>query len=95
MRLCSVNGKKALFHCWEQKVQIVYPSESGKGKDAKRETIRYVNGIVEYEDGRVDSVSPYKIMFQDTGKLLEKTEKEINKWKEKQISVIISHTESE
>ena len=81
MRLCTVNGKKALFHRWDQRSKIVNPSPQENGQQGG--TIQFTNGIIEYEDGVVDSVSSYKIVFKDTEKFMDKVEKEIKKWEAK------------
>ena len=78
MRLCTANGRKALFHRWDQRSKIVNPSPGESGQQGG--TIQFTNGIVEYEDGVVDSVPSYKIVFKDTEKLMDKVEKEIKKW---------------
>ena len=84
MRLCLVKGRKALFHCWEQVSEVVAPSELRNGPQGG--TLRYTVAIVEYEDGSVESVYPNDVIFQDSKKLMARTEKEIDKWRTRQES---------
>ena len=93
MRLCKVNGKKALFHRWEQKSKVMLPSQLPNGNQGG--TLQFTNGIVEYEDGSVESVSSYKIVFQDTAKLMARVEKELNKWAEENESANEADEEGE
>ena len=54
-RLCVVDGKldgkKAMFHRWESLLE---------------HEIKQTAAIIEYEDGTVDEVLPYKIRFLDS-----------------------------
>lgn len=50
-RPCVVDRKRAMFHRWESLV------EHG---------IKQTAAIIEYEDGAVDEVLPYKIRFLDS-----------------------------
>jgi hypothetical protein len=62
-RPCLVKGKKALFHRWIERSEIVSPSimvgEHGGG------IIKAPFAIVEYENGEVAEVNPTAIEFQD------------------------------
>ena len=51
-RPCIVNGKKALFHRWNEYINVVKES-------------KYIFGMVEYEDGTVEEVAPHLIKFLD------------------------------
>jgi len=82
MRLCLAKDRKAIFHCWEQVSEVIAPSRLRDGHLGG--SIRYTAGIVEYEDGGVESVAPGDIVFLDTKKLLAKVEKEYNKWEARQ-----------
>ena len=82
MRICTVNGIKALFHRWEDKSRVIDASPLPNGH--RGGTVRYTNGIVEYEDGRVESVPSHRVVFQDSAKLFAKVEKEIKNWEYKQ-----------
>lgn len=53
LRPCIVNGKKALFHLWIKKKDIVMQSE-------------YINGLVEFIDGTVEEIRADKIRFCDS-----------------------------
>lgn len=52
LRPCIINGKKALFHLWIKKKDIVMQSE-------------YINGLVEFIDGTVEEIYAEKIRFCD------------------------------
>lgn len=62
-RPCYVEGKKALFHKWEDRSEIVSPSimKGGHAGGVIRGTI----AIVEFENGVVGEVYPHKIKFAD------------------------------
>lgn len=62
-RLCLVNGKKALFHRWEDRAQTVPESHLRGGPSAGQ--VWAVLGIVEYEDGTVHEAYPCEIIFID------------------------------
>ena len=78
MRLCMANGKKAIFHRWDQVSELVAPSPMRGGHSGG--IIRYTVGVVEYEDGAVASVPEKCVVFLDTDKLMEKLDKEHTKW---------------
>ena len=79
MRLCIVNERKALFHCWEQKAEIVPPSPMRDGHSGG--IIRYAVAIIEYEDGSVAEIPASEVTFLDTQKVMGKIEKQLLKWK--------------
>lgn len=60
-RPCYVDGKKALFHRWENRVEVVEPSIMVGGHPGGQ--IKRTCAIVEYEDGRIESVYPTKVRF--------------------------------
>lgn len=62
-RLCLVNGKKALFHRWEDRAQTVPVSLLRGGHSAGQ--VWAVLGIVECEDGTVLEAYPCEITFID------------------------------
>lgn len=62
-RLCEVDGKKALFHKWNDYSQVVEESPLIGGAPAGE--IKYTLGLVEFENGVVDEVSPRRITFKD------------------------------
>lgn len=62
-RPCIVGGKKALFHRWTDKAQVVGESALRGGHSAGQ--LWVVVGIVEYEDGTIREVYPYEIRFVD------------------------------
>ncbi len=63
-RLCTVDGKEALFHKWTEEREIVAPSLMRGGHQGG--TIATTLGMVEYLDGRVARVTPERIQFLDT-----------------------------
>lgn len=52
LRPCCINGKRALFHLWIKKKDIVMQSE-------------YIVGLVEFIDGTVEEIGAEKIRFCD------------------------------
>lgn len=68
MRPCWVKDgeseRKALFHCWEQRKDLISASISLGGHPAG--TISRTLGIVEYEDGTVHEMYPNHIRFIDS-----------------------------
>lgn len=63
LRPCYVHERKALFHKWEDKSEIVPPSIMVGGHNGG--IVRCTLGIVEYEDGTVHECYPYEIKFVD------------------------------
>ena len=61
-RPCLVNGRKALFHRWEDKASIRDTIMAGTIPGQLAATV----GIVEYEDGTVHECYPYEIRFCDS-----------------------------
>lgn len=63
-RKLITNTRKALFHKWAEKSEIVPPSylKGGHGGGV----VRGVVAIVEYEDGTVGEVLPENIRFLDS-----------------------------
>lgn len=64
LRLCLVNGKKALFHTWSNKSQIVEASPFVGGHQGG--VLKYTVGIIECEDGQVCECMPSHIKFIDS-----------------------------
>lgn len=64
LRPCLVNGKKALFHTWKHRSQIVEPSPLRGGHLGG--VLEYTVGIIEYEDGKVCECLPSQIKFIDS-----------------------------
>lgn len=62
-RLCTVQGRKALFHRWADKANPIPESPFIGGNKAGQSWI--VVGIIEYEDGTVHEAYPYEIRFVD------------------------------
>lgn len=63
LRPCKVNGKKALFHTWSNKSQIVDPSPLMGGHNGG--VLKYTVGIIEFENGTVEECLPNVIQFLD------------------------------
>ena len=64
LRPCLINGKKALFHNWSNKSQIVDPLPMIGGHNGG--VLEYTVGIIEYEDGQVCECMPSQIKFIDS-----------------------------
>lgn len=64
LRPCLVNDKRALFHKWSDKSQIVEPSLMMGGHQGG--VLKYTVGIIEYEDGQVCECMPSQIKFIDS-----------------------------
>ena len=62
-RPCTVDGRKALFHKWERKSEIVQPSMLKGGHNGG--TVCGDMAIVEFENGEVAEVLPWRIRFTD------------------------------
>lgn len=62
-RPCIVDGRKALFHKWERKSEIVPPSMLKGGHSGG--TVCCDLAIVEFESGDVAEVLPERIRFTD------------------------------
>lgn len=66
-RPCAVDGKKALFHKWEDRCEVAPPSAMMDGHNGGE--LRATFAIVEYEDGSVSETYPHKIKFLDSKSL--------------------------
>lgn len=66
-RPCIVGDRKALFHRWVEKSKVVPPSMMVGGHPGG--TVSGVVAIVEFEDGTVEEMYPYKIKFLDSKQL--------------------------
>lgn len=64
LRPCLVDDQKALFHRWANKSQVVAPSNLMGGHFGGK--LEQVMAVVEYEDGSVGEVYPYRVKFLDT-----------------------------
>lgn len=62
-RPCIVDGKKALFHMWENFSKPVAGELHIGGAPAG--TLSFILAIVEFEDGTVDRVLPQEVKFVD------------------------------
>ena len=60
-RPCYVDGKKALFHRWEDRAEVVEPSIMVGGHPGGQ--LKWTCAIVEYEDGTIETVYPTKVRF--------------------------------
>lgn len=63
LRSCEVNGKKAYFHRWVEKREIVSPSMMIGGHGGG--VISTVLAIIEFEDGHIEECYPHGIVFKD------------------------------
>lgn len=71
-RPCYVNGRRALFHRWENTANPVLP----RGVNANDEKARFfqyrsTRALVEYEDGTMGRVWPLEIRFADGDRFKE------------------------
>lgn len=69
VRPCYVKHKKALFHGWFNCSEIVAPSVCVGGHNGG--VLMYPIGLVEFEDGKVETVNPTSIRFADGGEFGE------------------------
>ena len=60
-RPCHVNGKKALFHRWGERAQVIGPSLLRGGHPGGQ--LHDIFAVVEYEDGKVQEVTPESVCF--------------------------------
>ena len=63
-RPCMVGDKRALFHRWEDKTEIVPPSNLRGGHSGG--VVRGCMAIVEFEDGYIGEAYPYDVSFLDS-----------------------------
>ena len=63
-RPCLVEGKKALFHRWSVKAEVVGESPLRGGHSAGQ--LMLTVGIVEFEDGTIREYCPHQIKFLDS-----------------------------
>ncbi|WP_050699002.1 helix-turn-helix transcriptional regulator [Anaeromassilibacillus senegalensis] len=71
-RLCLVNGRKAIWHRWEDVSWAIDPSDVPHGQLGG--TLLRAFAIIEYEDGTVHEVLPNKVRFLDTPSLSNREE---------------------
>ena len=63
LRPCMVNGKKARFHRWSGRSEIIDPSPLMGGHSGG--VMQWTAALVEYEDGTLGEVLPKNIRFTD------------------------------
>lgn len=63
LRPCEVKNRKALFHRWSDKSEIIPPSPMVGGHGGGVTTLTV--GIIEYEDGVVAECYPHELKFLD------------------------------
>ncbi len=63
LRTCIIGKRKALFHKWSDKSQIVGPEMAAGGHNGG--ALKLTVGIIEYEDGVVTECYPHEIKFTD------------------------------
>lgn len=64
LRPCMIGDKKALFHCWAMKAEVVGASPLRGGHPGGQ--LSQLFGIVEFENGVVAELVPQEIRFVDT-----------------------------
>lgn len=62
-RPCFVDGKKALFHKWNDRAEVQAPGFAIGSSPGGQ--LKATFGLVEFEDGTVREVEPYSIRFAD------------------------------
>lgn len=65
LRPCEVKDKKAYFHRWVDKSEIITPSMMVGGHEGG--VLRATFAIIEFEDGRVEECYPHEVVFKDRG----------------------------
>lgn len=63
LRPCIVGQQRALFHCWEQRSEVIPPSPMIGGHSGG--TVNQILGIIEREDGTIHKAYPEEIIFID------------------------------
>lgn len=63
LRPCIVGQHRALFHCWEQRSEVMPPSPMIGGHSGGM--VAQVLGIIEREDGTIHKAYPEEIIFID------------------------------
>lgn len=63
-RPCLVGGKKALFHKWVERAELVAPSPLRGGHQGG--VVSAVLALIEFETGDVAEVYPNKLRFLDS-----------------------------
>ncbi len=63
MRLCTVGGRRAVFHKWVEVSEVIPPSLFVDGPPGG--TISDTLALVEFEDGSVSKVRPERVIFLD------------------------------
>lgn len=63
LRPCIVGQQRALFHCWEQRSEVVPPSSMVGGHSGG--AVNQILGIIEREDGTIHKAYPEEIIFID------------------------------
>ena len=67
LRPCYVNGKKALFHKWVQRRELLSSSIARGGHNGGE--VEFTLALVELEDGRAYLVQPQDVYFADSAGL--------------------------
>lgn len=67
-RPCMVRGQRAMFHRWTDSARPVVPRGMEEDDEAPRYQTHHVHAMVEYEDGSIDRVWPYEVVFVDGGR---------------------------
>ena len=78
-RPCTVKGKRGVFHGWFQ-YDGVRLNNSGRMIDGN---IKFLSGLVEFEDGSVQRVEPENIKFEDSSTVFTDVERASREWFDK------------
>lgn len=68
-RPCLVDGRKAMWHRWTIREEVVGPSILNGGHGGGQLSATFA--LVEFEDGTVAEVYPDKVRFLDSAKVFE------------------------
>lgn len=72
LRPCMVKDRKALFHGWSDRAEVIPPSLMRGGHPGGQ--LYHTVALVEYDDGSVHEAYPSEVRFLDTTAQMEEFE---------------------